>query len=147
MVNVNACTTTFYQPQNLAMAMIQFEQSSFGARASTFVRRVRVKTTHLGYKKTVKNLAGVNARQHKFDSGEFGTITVEQYFKKSILIYFKAIRDTNDPLQNTISPFPTLNYRSWMSEATNRTSFLLKFARYFRINRIVTNLPTNTPQK
>ena len=91
MVNVNTCTTAFYQPQNLAMAMIQFEYSSFGALASTFVRGVRVKTKHLGYKMTVKKLARSNARQHKFDSGDFGTVTVEQYFKKSILIYFKAI--------------------------------------------------------
>ena len=86
MVNVNACTTAFYQPQNLAMAMRQFEESSFGAQASTFVRGVRVKTTHLGYKKTVKKLARFTARQHKFDSGDFGTVTVEQYFKKSMFV-------------------------------------------------------------
>ena len=86
MVNVNACTTAFYQPQNLAMAMRQFEDSSFGAQASTFVRGVRVKTTHLGYKKTVKKLARFTARQHKFDSGDFGTVTVEQYFKKSMFV-------------------------------------------------------------
>lgn len=85
MVNVNACTTAFYQPRNLAVAMIEFEQSSFGAQASTFVRGVRVKTMHLGYKKTVKRLARATARQHKFDSGEFGTVSVEQYFKKSTL--------------------------------------------------------------
>ena len=91
MVNVNTCTTAFYQPQNLAMAMIQFEQSSFGALVSTFIRGVRVKTTHLGYKMTVKRLARFNARQHKFYSEDFGAVTVEQYFKKSILIYFKTI--------------------------------------------------------
>lgn len=63
--------------------MMQFQGSSFGAQASAFVRGVRVKTTHLGYKKTVKKLAHVNARQHKFDSGDFGKVSVEQYFKKS----------------------------------------------------------------
>lgn len=92
MVNVNACTTAFYQPQNLAVAMMQFQNSSFGAQASTFVRGVRVKTTHLGYKKTVKKLAHVSARQHKFDSGDFGTVTVEQYFKKSKLVPLKNYR-------------------------------------------------------
>lgn len=86
MVNVNACTTAFYQPRNLAVAMIEFEQSSFGAQAATFVRGVRVKTTHLGYKKTVKKLARTTARLHKFDSGDFGTVTVEQYFKKSTFV-------------------------------------------------------------
>lgn len=87
MVNVNACTTAFYQPQNLAVAMRQFEDSSFGAQVSTFVRGVRVKTTHLGYKKTVKKLARINARQHRFESGDFGMVTVEQYFKKSTLVH------------------------------------------------------------
>jgi len=86
MVNVNVCTTAFYQPQNLAVAMRQFQESSFGARASTFVKGVRVKTTHLGYKKTVKKLAQVNARQHRFDSDDFGTVTVEEYFKKSSFV-------------------------------------------------------------
>ena len=89
MVNVNACTTAFYQPQNLAVAMMRFQESSFGAQASTFVRGVRVKTTHLGYKKTVKKLARASARQHKFDSGEFGTVTVQEYFKKSMLAPFQ----------------------------------------------------------
>lgn len=84
MVNVNACTTAFYQPQNLAEAMKQFQEHSYGARAADFVKGVRVRTTHLGYKKTVKRLHRTNARQHKFDSGEFGTVTVEQYFKKSM---------------------------------------------------------------
>ena len=88
MVNVNACTTAFYQPQNLAMAMMQFQESSFGAQVSTFVRGVRIKTTHLGYKKTVKKLARASARQHRFDSGDFGTVTVEEYFRRSMLVPF-----------------------------------------------------------
>lgn len=91
MVNVNACTTAFYQPQNLAMAMIQFQESSFGAQVSTFVRGVRIKTTHLGYKKTVKKLARANARQHKFDSGDYGMVSVEEYFKKSMSVPFERI--------------------------------------------------------
>ena len=90
MVNVNACTTAFYQPQNLAVAMIQFQDSSFGAQVSTFVRGVRVKTTHLGYKKSVKKMARANARQHKFESGDFGMVSVEQYFKKSMLVPFEG---------------------------------------------------------
>jgi eukaryotic translation initiation factor 2C len=82
MVNVNVCTTAFYTPGNLADAMMAFRNASFGARPAAFVKGVRVKTRHLGYKKTVKTLAKQNAREYKFDS-EFGRVTVEQYFKKS----------------------------------------------------------------
>ncbi|KAF9649267.1 argonaute-like protein [Thelephora ganbajun] len=82
MVNVNAYTTAFYQPQNLAVAMMQFQDHSFGARASTFVKGVRVKITQLGCERTVKKLHEASARQHKFDNSEFGTVTVEEYFNK-----------------------------------------------------------------
>jgi len=148
MVNVNACTTAFYQPRNLAVAMIEFEQSSFGAQPATFVRGVRVKTTHLGYKKTVKKLARTTARLHKFDSGDFGTVTVEQYFKKSTFVPLDLVpQDTNDELQSTTSPFPTPTSPSWMLGAPNRISSLLKSARYFRINPIVANSQMNIPPK
>jgi hypothetical protein len=65
--------------------MIEFRQASFGARVNAFVRGVRVKTTHLGYKKTIKGLSGVNAKQHAFEVAEFGggKMTVEAYFKRS----------------------------------------------------------------
>lgn len=82
MVNVNACTTAFYQPQNLAIAMKQFSEQNYSANPAGFVKGVRVKTTHLGYKKTVKKVHRLNALQHKFDSGDFGVVSVEQYFKK-----------------------------------------------------------------
>ena len=90
MVNVNACTTAFYQPQNLALAMNQFRDHTFGAQVSKFVSGVRVKTTHLGYRKTIKKLHWASAQQHKFDSGDFGMVTVEQYFKKSMFIPLEA---------------------------------------------------------
>lgn len=83
MVNVNVCTTAFYTPGNLAERLIEFMNLSQSARAATFVRGVRVKTTHLGYRKTVKNVAKVNARQHKFNAEGMGEVTVEQYFSKS----------------------------------------------------------------
>jgi hypothetical protein len=83
MVNVNACTTAFYTPGNLAEAMMTFQRASFGARPAAFVKGVRIKTTHLGYTKTVKGLARETARQYKFDAGDLGNVTVEQYFAKS----------------------------------------------------------------
>lgn len=80
---LSVCTTAFYTPGNLARAMVAFQESSFGARASVFVKGVRIKTTHLGYRKTVKSLASFNSRQHSFQTDEFGTVTVETYFKRS----------------------------------------------------------------
>jgi len=45
-----------------------------------FCRNVRVKTTHLGHRKTVRGLASQNARQYFFQCDEFGGVSVEQYF-------------------------------------------------------------------
>ncbi len=83
MVNVNVCTTAFYTPGNLAERMMEFMNASYGARPAVFVRGIRVKTTHLGYRKTVKTVAKVNARQHKFMVEDLGEVTVEEYFVKS----------------------------------------------------------------
>ncbi|KAI1792391.1 argonaute-like protein [Ganoderma leucocontextum] len=86
MVNVNVCTTAFYIPGNLAERLIEFMNLSPIARPATFVRGVRVKTTHLGYRKTVKTVAKVNARQHVFTAEGMGQVTVEQYFLKKYKI-------------------------------------------------------------
>ncbi|KAG2136022.1 Piwi domain-containing protein [Suillus clintonianus] len=81
MVNVNVCTTAFYTPGNLAVQMVAFSNSSFGARMEAFCKSVRVKATHLGYRKTVKGLARQNARQYTFSCDELGgQVSVEQYF-------------------------------------------------------------------
>ncbi|KAG6856712.1 hypothetical protein H0H87_001501 [Tephrocybe sp. NHM501043] len=97
MVNVNVCTTAFYTPGNLARAMIDFQNFSFGARANAFAKGVRVKTLHLGYKKTVKGLASFNSRQHSFDSEEFGRVTVETYFKRSQNVFPQYKITLNQP--------------------------------------------------
>lgn len=66
--------------------MIEFRNASFGARYSTFANRVRVKTKHLGYKKTVKSVSNLTPRQHRFYCEEFrAEVTVEEYFKRSML--------------------------------------------------------------
>lgn len=83
MVNVNVCTTAFYIPGNLARAMMDFRNSSFGARMEGFCKGVRIKTTHLGHRKSVKKLARQNARTYSFDTPEYGRVTVEEYFKRS----------------------------------------------------------------
>jgi hypothetical protein len=91
MVNVNVCATAFYAEGNLAEAMNAFEQASFGARMSAFVQRVRVKTEHLGYHKTIKRLAKFNAKQHKFEAQELGMVTVEEYFRRSRLLFVRSL--------------------------------------------------------
>lgn len=83
MVNVNVCTTAFYKPGNLAERMQEFWDASFGGRPNAFAKSVRIKTSHLGYVKTVKAVATFTARTYKFDTSEYGTVTVEQYFQRS----------------------------------------------------------------
>ncbi|KAJ6613603.1 ribonuclease H-like domain-containing protein [Mycena sp. CBHHK59/15] len=87
MVNVNVCTTAFYTPGNLARAMEDFRNSSFGARPNAFVKGVRVKTSHLGYKKTVKSVFNKTPAQHQFDCAELGgRISVADYFRRKYQI-------------------------------------------------------------
>jgi eukaryotic translation initiation factor 2C len=65
--------------------MLEFQNASFSARMDAFVRNIRIKTTHLGYKKTAKKLGKKNANQHKFNCAELGNreVTVAEYFKAS----------------------------------------------------------------
>ncbi|TFY71790.1 hypothetical protein EVG20_g1213, partial [Dentipellis fragilis] len=109
MVNVNVCTTAFYSEGNLAEAMIAFENASFGARVAAFVKGVRVKTAHLGYKKGVKALARVSSRQHRFDCPELGgMVTVEQYFQRKYRITLRypdlPCVDVGGQKQNLLPP-------------------------------------------
>ncbi|KAJ7594394.1 argonaute-like protein [Mycena floridula] len=91
MVNVNVCTTAFYVPGNLAQAMKTFMNHSFGARLSVFAHKVRVKTLHLGHKKSVFAVSNMTPSQHKFRCEEFGNaeVTVETYFKRKYNITLK----------------------------------------------------------
>lgn len=79
------CTTAFYTPGNLADAIQIFQRATFGGRATAFVKGVRVQTTHLGYKKTVKAVSNKTARTHRFKVDEYNNqeMTVEQYFQRS----------------------------------------------------------------
>ncbi|KAL4076885.1 Piwi domain-containing protein [Scleroderma yunnanense] len=89
MVNVNVCTTAFYVAQNLAIAMSEFRSASFGAYMNDWIRGVRVMMTHLGRRGTIKEVVGVDARQHRFHAGELGEVSVEQYFKRKYNITLK----------------------------------------------------------
>jgi len=67
--------------------MKEFLNASFGARASAFVKGVRVRTTHLDRKKTVKGTHHQNSRSFKFYvEDKKQDMTVEQYFKWSKFI-------------------------------------------------------------
>ncbi|PCH37525.1 argonaute-like protein [Wolfiporia cocos MD-104 SS10] len=86
MVNVNVCTTAFYTPGNLMDQIVEFERASHGARMNAFVKGVRVKTTHLGYTKTVKAVSKHTAKTYRFKTEDYGEVTVEQYFQRKYSI-------------------------------------------------------------
>lgn len=91
MVNVNVCMTAFHHPGSLADAVEAFGRGSFGAIPREFMHKVKVTTRHLGYRRkyTIKRVAGgLTAASHKFKCDEFGggTISVEQYFKRSAFV-------------------------------------------------------------
>lgn len=69
--------------------MMTFRNSTYNARPNAFVKGVRVKTVHLGYKKSVRSLSNKTARQHKFLANELGgvEVTVEEYFKRSMFTH------------------------------------------------------------
>ncbi|KAJ2922390.1 hypothetical protein H1R20_g14704, partial [Candolleomyces eurysporus] len=97
MVNVNVCTTAFYIPGNLADAMTNFRNASFGARPAAFVKGVRVQTVHLGYRRTVKTLSNKTARTHRFKVQEYEDreMSVEEYFKRK---YNRTLKYPDMPL-------------------------------------------------
>lgn len=87
MVNVNVCHTAFYTAGNLADKMIEYQNASWGARVTAFVKGVRIKTTHLGYTKSVRGVARFTARQYTFDCPELGgNVTCEVYYQRSKVI-------------------------------------------------------------
>ncbi|KAF8711992.1 hypothetical protein AX14_013179 [Amanita brunnescens Koide BX004] len=67
MINVNACYTAFFEPGNLAQALIAFGFKSSGAipRDVSFAN-IRVKTLHTGYKKRVVTVGTTSARRTSF---------------------------------------------------------------------------------
>ncbi|KAG2129584.1 Piwi domain-containing protein [Suillus clintonianus] len=85
MVNVGVCMTAFYKPGNLAEAIMEFNRTSNGAMLQRFTQKLKVTTSHLGYrqKKPIKKIMSTTARQTFFNCEEYGgKISVEDYFKK-----------------------------------------------------------------
>lgn len=86
MVNVNVCFAPFYEPGNLADAIMEFNRRSSGGIPKKFSQGIKVTTSHLNSKrkKNIKAIAATPANNTFFDCPEFGgRISVEQYFNKS----------------------------------------------------------------
>ncbi|EIN06816.1 argonaute-like protein [Punctularia strigosozonata HHB-11173 SS5] len=83
MVNVNVCMTAFYEPSNLADAIMAFNRQSRGGMPKAFKDKLRVRTLHLGHKKPVKAIGTKSASQTFFNCEELGgRISVADYFRR-----------------------------------------------------------------
>ncbi|KAG9315634.1 argonaute-like protein [Chiua virens] len=92
MVNVGLCMTAFYKPGNLASALVEFQQQSRGAMPQRFAQKLKVTTSHLGYRQTkpLKKIMDTTSQTTSFQCDEFnGRVTVEQYFKRKYKITLK----------------------------------------------------------
>jgi eukaryotic translation initiation factor 2C len=84
MVNVNVCMSAFYEPGNLADVLQAFQRNSRGALPARFVKKLTVRTRHLGHKKAVRRIVPTPATKLSFDCAELGgKVTVAQYFARS----------------------------------------------------------------
>ncbi|KAI0028802.1 Piwi domain-containing protein, partial [Vararia minispora EC-137] len=105
MVKVNVCMSAFHQPGNLADAMRNFQTASFGGNSAEFMRKVKVSTSHLGYKrvKMIQKVANdKTAARHSFNCQELGgNVTVQQYFQQK---YGITLRYPNAPLVDVGAP-------------------------------------------
>ncbi|KIO06004.1 hypothetical protein M404DRAFT_999229 [Pisolithus tinctorius Marx 270] len=97
MVNIGVCMTPFYEPGNLADAILQFQGRSQGAALQRFAQKLKVTTTHLGYKSTkqLQKIATTSARKTFFPCDEFNNpkMSVEDYFKRKYKITLRHADD------------------------------------------------------
>ncbi|KAH9987974.1 Piwi-domain-containing protein [Russula vinacea] len=82
-VNINICMSAFYEPGKLSDALRSFLVSSFDAIPREFMRKVKVSTRHLGYKRvmTIQRVVSSSASRQTFNCQEFGGhISIKDYF-------------------------------------------------------------------
>ena len=100
MVNVNVCMSAFHKPGNLADALRAFGMGSFDAAPRELMRKVKVSTEYLGYKriKTINRVElGLSAKKQRFSCAELGgMVSVEEYFLKSGLSSRNSIPTKSD---------------------------------------------------
>jgi hypothetical protein len=85
-VNINICMSAFYEPGKLADALRAFLMGSFDAIPREFMRKVKVSTRHLGYKRvmTINRVVSSSASRQTFNCEEFGgRISIKDYFLRS----------------------------------------------------------------
>lgn len=88
MVNVNVCMAPFYVPGNLADILKTFQRLSHGAMPQRFLSKIKVTTSHLGYKRKrpIFAIETRTAAQISFDCPELGgNVSVQKYFERSNL--------------------------------------------------------------
>ncbi|KAL5479122.1 hypothetical protein ACEPAI_2410 [Sanghuangporus weigelae] len=97
MINVNVCMSAFCVPYaRLSDVILEFQARSRGAIPRELEGRVRVTTTHLGYRKKnpIKALGPQSARKTMFQCDEpDGKISVEQYFQREYNIRLQHADD------------------------------------------------------
>ena len=90
MININVCNSAFYEPGKLSDALSAYSAASYDAIPREFMRKVKVSTRYLGYKRvmTIQRVVGVSASRQTFSCQEFGgTISVAEYYFKSASLY------------------------------------------------------------
>ncbi|THH32716.1 hypothetical protein EUX98_g1439 [Antrodiella citrinella] len=114
MVNINVCMTAFYEPGNLAQAMLAFQRQSKGGMPNSFVERLQVITHHLPYPKkyTARKVTNATARQQmmRFDE-ENRSVSIEYFFKKKYNVTLKypdnlPLIDATPPSAKNITYLP-----------------------------------------
>jgi eukaryotic translation initiation factor 2C len=86
LVNVNICMSAFCEPGKLSDALRAFGIASIDAIPREFMRKVKVSTRYLGYKRvmTIQRVVGISASRQMFPCGEFGGMTsIKEYYFKS----------------------------------------------------------------
>ena len=117
MANVNVCMSAFHEPGRVSDALSAFASGSFDASLQELMRKLKVSTQYLGYKRirTINRIfLGSSARQHRFSCVEFGgMISVEEYYLKSGL-YAR----NSTPAKSNNQP-DSLEYRIRLQHPTN----------------------------
>ena len=90
LVNVNICMSAFCEPGKLSDVLRASGIASTDAIPREFMRKVKVSTRYLGYKRvmTIQRVVGVPANRQMFSCEEFGGMTsIKEYYFKSASTY------------------------------------------------------------
>jgi eukaryotic translation initiation factor 2C len=93
MVNVNVCMSAFYEPGNLGNVLQAF-QHALGRPPTRFIRRLTVRTRHLGHVRAVWRIVPTPPAGLWLNNvGLGGMITLAQYFTQSLYFFALALLD------------------------------------------------------